>query len=181
MFEPCKIKKEDLNFFIQRVGDNLSIIEQEVKKIKIYKGNDLNITRDDIINLTSKNIDTDIFNLIENIITSNKEKAIESYHEMLRHGEEAIMILIMLANQFRMIYQVKRLYQMGYSEKDISKELKVHWYPVRKALGKMREFDEKKLINYIYKLSELDIFSFRIIYIRSIKKNRINGSFKLYI
>lgn len=157
MFEPYKIKKDDLNFFIQRVGDNLSILEQEVLKIKLYKDKDLNIVRDDIMELTSKNVDTDIFNLIENIIISNKEKAIESYHEMLKHGEEAIMILIMLANQFRMIYQVKKLYQMGYSEKDISKELKVHWYPVRKALGRMKDFDEKKLIDYLYKLSDLDM------------------------
>lgn len=157
MFNPYKIEKQDLQFFIQRVGENLSILEQEVLKIKLYKDQDMLITKDDIINLTSKNIDTDIFNLIENIVTSSKEAAIESYHEMLRLGEEPIMILVMLANQFRMIYQVKRLYKFGYSEKDISKELKIHWYPVRKALGRMQEFDDKKLLNYLYRLSELDI------------------------
>ena len=45
----------------------------------------------------------------------------------------------------------------GYSEKDISKELKVHWYPVRKALSKMQTFDDKKLLHYLYQLSNLDI------------------------
>lgn len=157
MLKPYQIEKKDLLFFLERVGDNLSILEQEVNKIKLYKDNDFIITREDIINLTSKNIDTDIFNLIENIITSNKKAAIESYHEMLKLGEEPIMILIMLANQFRMIYQVKQLYKKGYSEKDISKELKVHWYPVRKALSKMQSFDEKKLLHYLYQLSNLDI------------------------
>lgn len=157
MFSPYHIDKNDLLFFIQRVGENLSILEQEVSKIKLYKDKDLKITKEDIILLTSKNIDTDIFNLIENIIVSNKEKALESYHEMLRMGEEPIMILVMLANQFRMIYQVKSLYKFGYSEKDISKELNVHWYPVRKAIAKMNQFDLKKLLHYLYRLSELDI------------------------
>lgn len=156
LFTPYQIEKSDLMFFIGRVGENLSILEQEANKIKLYKDQDMHITREDIINLTSKNIDTDIFNLIENIIISNKQAAIESYHEMLKLGEEPIMILIMLANQFRMIYQVKKLYQKGYSEKDISKELKVHWYPVRKALGKMQNYDEKKLLHYLYQLSILD-------------------------
>lgn len=157
MFKPYNIEKKDIEFFIQRVGENLSILEQEIEKIKLYKNEEFNITKDDIIKLTSKNIDTDIFNLIENIILSNKEKAIESYHEMLKLGEEPIMILVMLANQFRMIYQVKVLYKKGYSEKDISKELNVHWYSVRKAIGKMNNFNLNKLLYYIYRLSELDI------------------------
>ncbi len=157
LFESYNISKDDLNFFINRVGDNLSILEQEAEKIKLYKLEDKNITKEDIILLTSKNIDTDIFNLIENIVTSNKGKAIESYHEMLKLGEEPIMIIIMLANQFRMIYQVKKLYQRGYSEKDISSILKVHWYPVRKTLGKMHNYDDNKLLNYLNQLADLDI------------------------
>jgi DNA polymerase-3 subunit delta len=157
LFKPYTISKEDLSFFINRVGENLSILEQEVNKMKIYKDQDMTITKEDILLLTSKNIDVDIFNLIDNIITSNKEKAIESYHEMLKLGEEPIMIVIMLANQFRMIYQVKKLYQKGYSEKDISSILKVHWYPVRKTLGKMQNYQEDKLLHYLKELANLDI------------------------
>lgn len=157
LFESYNISKDDLNFFINRVGDNLSILEQEIEKIKLYKLDDKNITREDILLLTSKNIDTDIFNLIDNIVTSNKGKAIESYHEMLKLGEEPIMILIMLANQFRMIYQVKKLYQRGYSEKDISSILKVHWYPVRKTLGKMQNYTDDKLLYYLDQLADLDV------------------------
>lgn len=156
LIKPYQIKKEDLLYFIQRVGDNLSILESEIEKIKLYKGENMNITRDDIISLTSQNIDTDIFNLIDNILSLNKKKAIESYHEMVTLGEEPIMILIMLANQFRMLYQVKKLYRKGYTEKDISKELKVHWYPVRKSLGRIQNYAEEKLLHYLYRLSELD-------------------------
>ena len=156
-FKPYNIDKSLIELFILRVGDNLTLLNNEIEKIKIYKDKDLNITKEDILSLTSKNIDTDIFNLIDNILCSNKDAAIESYHEMLKLGEEPVMILIMLANQFRMIYQVKKLYKMGHSEKNISSILKVHWYPVRKTIGRMNNYDEKKLLEYLYKLSELDI------------------------
>ena len=156
-FKPYNIDKKLADLFVSRVGDNLSILNNEIEKIKLYKDTDLNITQNDITELTSKNIDTDIFNLIDNILSSNKEAAILSYHEMLKLGDEPIMILIMLANQFRLTYQVKKLYRMGYSEKNISSMLKVHWYPVRKTIGRMNNYDEGKLLNLLYQLSELDI------------------------
>ena len=123
----------------------------------MYKDKDKEITKEDLLLLTSQNIDTDLFNLIDAILMKNKKTALESYHEMMKLGEEPIMILVLLANQFRMIYQVKKLYQMGYSEKDISSELKVHWYPVRKTLGRMRDYEEKELLSYLKKLADLDI------------------------
>jgi DNA polymerase-3 subunit delta len=170
LFGDYKISKEDLHFFIERTGNNLEIIESEVSKIKLYKDNDKVITHSDILSLTSKNIDTDIFNLIDAIINKDKSKAIESYNEMIKLGEEPIMILVMLANQFRMIYQVKRLYQMGYSEKDISSELKVHWYPVKKAILKMNNYQYDILLDYLKKLAELDI---------AIKKGEIDKNLAL--
>ena len=56
LFGEYNISNEDLRLFQNRVGDNLLIIEQEIKKIKTYKDKDLNITKDDIINLTNKNV-----------------------------------------------------------------------------------------------------------------------------
>lgn len=157
LFKPFSISRENAIYLTERVGENLSILEMEIDKIKLYKGETSEITKNDIIALTSKNIDTDIFNLIDNILSGKKKEAIESYHEMIQLGNEPIMILIMLANQFRMLYQVKKLFGKGYTEKDISRELKVHWYPVRKAMSKMQNYDDKKLIHYLYQLSELDI------------------------
>ncbi len=157
MLDDYTMDKETLSFFLHRVGKDLSLLEQEIKKIKLYKAEEKEITKEDISNLTSQNLNTDIFNLIDAIILKRKQEAITCYHEMLKLGEEPIMILVLLANQFRMIYQVKKLYQMGYSEKDISSKLKVHWYPVRKTLGRMQEYKEEQLLEYIYQLASLDV------------------------
>lgn len=133
MFNPYKINHSLIEFLIDRVGNDLYILNQEIKKIKTYKDEDLFITEDDILVLTHKNINTDIFYLIDNIVSNNKEKALESYYEMLKLGEEPIKIIVMVANQFRLIYQVKELYKKGYREYDIMDILEQKQYSIRKS------------------------------------------------
>lgn len=156
-FEPCNISKKNIMLLKERVGENLNLLHQEISKIKLYKDDDLEINEKDIIDLTSKNIDTDIFNLIENIVMKKKSSAIESYKEMLRMGEEPIKIIVMLANQFRLIYQSRNLYKKGYSEKDISSMLNIHPYRIKLALTKGSMFQDDILILYLERLAELDI------------------------
>lgn len=155
MLSNYEVSNDNINLLIKRVGNNLSIIEQECNKIKTFKDDKI-ITSDDIINLTSKNIDTDLFHLIDNIVLKNKEEAIISYHEMIHLGEEPLMILINLANQFRIIYQVKQLSKQGYSEMKIADYLEIHSYRVKKAFEKRHQFSDKQLLNYLNDLADLD-------------------------
>lgn len=156
MFDDYNISFTNINLLIDRVGDNLEIIAQEIDKIKSYKNEDKNITQEDIINLTTKNIDIDIFSFIDMIINKNKEKALETYDEMIKNGEEPIKILVILANQFRIMYQAKELYKQGYSGNDIATSLGIHPYRIKLALEKVRLYDSKKLLDYISKLADLD-------------------------
>lgn len=156
IFGEYKIDNNVIRFFIDRCGSNLDILSQEVNKIKTYKDSDLVITKDDIINLTTKNIDIDIFGFVDTIVNKNKEKALEIYNEMLINGEEPIKILVILANQFRIIYQAKELYKRGYSGNDIAKEIGIHPYRIKLALEKAVNYDSKTLLNYLSKLADLD-------------------------
>lgn len=155
MIKPYNI--DHVNLLIDRVGSNLNILEQEITKLKIYKDDDINITDQDVVDVTTKTIDVDIFNLIENIICNNKEKALESYNEMLKLNEEPIKIIIMLANQFRLMYQAKQLLKKGFSEKDIATNLEIHPYRVKLALEKSRNIKDETLLEYLNELSDLDL------------------------
>lgn len=156
MFDDYNINFSEINLLIDRVGNNLEILSQEINKIKSYKDSDKNITKGDIINLTSKNIDIDIFAFIDTLINKDKEKAIETYYEMLKNGEEPIKILVILANQFRIMYQAKELYKQGYSGNDISSSLGIHPYRIKLALEKVRNYDSNTLLNFLSKLADLD-------------------------
>ena len=150
------ITSSNINLLIDRVGTNSLILENEVNKIKLYK-DDKTITKEDILNLTTKRPEIDIFKLIDDIVMKNKDEALEIYNEMLKVNEEPLKIVILLAGQFRLMYQAKELAKKGYSEKNISELLKVHPYRVKLALQKGKKYKAETLLNYLNTLADIDI------------------------
>ena len=148
MFEGYKISYNDLVYFVSRVGNNIQMLESEANKLKCYCYDTKTISYDDILNITTNNIDLDIFNLVENITLKKKKEALEIYYAMLKNGEEPLKILVLLANQFRIVYQTKNLYLKGYSESDIASTLKVHPYRIKLALEKGRTLNNTNLLKY---------------------------------
>ena len=157
LLKDYNIDYKTIKLFLDRVGNNPLIIQSEINKIKIYKGNDKNITDEDILNLTTKLIEIDIFKLIDYIVRKDKEKALELYYEMLKMNEEPIKIIVLLANQFRIMYQSKELLKKGYSEKDIASILKIHPYRVKLAIQNSRNYSSEALLKYLNNLADIDI------------------------
>ena len=124
LLEDYKMNTEAMNKFITLVGNDAYNISNELDKLKLYKGENKNIGIDDIKNITTKNVDIDLFKLMDAIMDNNKEEAIENYHNMLLYGTEPIQIIIAIANKYRLMYQVKTLSRLGYTEGDIAKELR---------------------------------------------------------
>lgn len=157
LLKDYKIDYNSINTLIDRVGSNPLIIQNEINKIKIYKGENKNITEEDILNLTTKIIEIDIFKLIDYIVKGNKEKALEMYYEMLKMNEEPLKIIIMLANQFRIMYQAKELLKKGYTEKDIAGILKIHPYRVKLAIQNSRLYKSNVLLKKLDELADIDM------------------------
>lgn len=156
LFHGYQISRDDLNLFQKKVGNHLELLEQEAEKLKMASFQEKIITTELIQDITIQTIDLDIFGLIEAIVLKQKEKAMMMLDEMIKRGEEPLMILIMLANQFRIIYQAKELYQKGYTEKNIASMLSIHPFRIKKALEKGRIFSSEILLSYIKQLAELD-------------------------
>lgn len=145
-----------INELTSIVGDNLSILAKETEKLMMYKYDEKVITKKDVIDIASKNIDIDIFAFIDHIINHNMDKALEMYHDLLLINEEPIKIIVILANQFRLMYQVKEMTIKGYTESDIASALAIHPYRVKLAKEKARAYDNAKLLSYLNALADLD-------------------------
>ncbi len=156
LLKDYKINYQNLKLLLDRVGNNPLIIQNEIEKLKLYKDNK-EISEEDIINVTTKTVDINIFKLIDSIVKKEKDTAIEIYHEMLKVNEEPIKIIIMLANQFRIMYQSKELLKKGYSEKDIASTLQIHPYRVKLAIQNSKAYDSKSLLKFLSDLADIDI------------------------
>lgn len=157
LFAPYQITNKDINLLVKRVGTNLGILKQEIEKIKVYKNKDYNVSHEDIIHLTTEYIEPDIFEFVNSIVKRDKVQALKIYNEMLLQKEEPIKIIIILANQFRLLYQVKELLKIGHSESEIASILESHPYPVKLAREKSREYNDKELLSYLEQLADLDM------------------------
>ena len=147
------IENSAKELFKEKLGDNLFIITNELDKLFLYK-NDNKILKEDVALCTSTMINSDIFDLINAIINADLNKALKVYDDLLLINEEEIKLIITLANQFRLIYQVKSMFKMGYSESNIATKLGVH--PYRIKLANDVNIVENECLNYLKKLSVLD-------------------------
>ena len=157
MFDDYKISDTSINLLINRVGNSLELIYQEVEKLKIYKIDDKTITNKDIEDVVIENINIDIFKFVDDIINKNKKDAIKTYKELLKLNEEPIKIIALLASKFRLMYQASILAKKGYTEDSISEILKVHKYPVHLAILSGYKYNSEILFKYLNDLANLDI------------------------
>lgn len=148
------ISLKDANYFVDIASRNVDILINEVEKMILYKNDDKKITIDDINNITSRMLNDNVFDLTNAIMVKNYKKMFDCYNDLMTIGEDPIKLIILLANQFRLIYQCKILQSSYLSQDQISKRLGVHPYRVKLSLE--ADFTVNELKEYLLKLHELD-------------------------
>ena len=147
---------EDNKYFLDKVGKNLNNIKNELDKLLIYKMDDKNITNSDIDKILIKVLESEIFILTDAIIARDIPKSLELLKEFLNNNYEEMQIIMLLASQFRFLFQVKRLLNKNKSENEIAKILEVNPYRVKFTKKKLYNYSEKLLLSYIKKLAKID-------------------------
>ena len=152
-----KINNGDVVYFINRVGNNINNVTNELDKVMLYKNNDKIINRNDIDLLTVENIDDSIYDLVNCILKNDNEKAIKLYNNFIDNGMDVNQIVAIIAAQIRLLYQVKRLYNSGKSNDEIAKILEFKSvYRVKYLLSDSYYYSESDLVKYLSKLADID-------------------------
>lgn len=150
-----KFSNSDIAYFLTCMNEDIDRINNELDKLMMLKNEDKEITKNDIDLIVIKKIDDNIFDLIEAIIKKDKKRSLEIYNGIVNYGEEVFKIMISLANQVRLLLQVKILE----NENDLDIAEKLHLknpkqlYFIRK---KMAGYTKKELTDYLLKLSIMD-------------------------
>lgn len=152
-----KINNGDVVYFINRVGNNINNVTNELDKLMLYKINDKIINRNDIDLLMVENIDDSIYDLVNCILKNDNEKAIKLYNNFIDNGMDVNQIVAIIAAQIRLLYQVKRLYNSGKSNDEIAKILEFKSvYRVKYLLSDSYYYSESDLVKYLSKLADID-------------------------
>jgi len=147
----------DITYFINRVGNNIDNITNELDKLMLYKLDNKVITKDDISLLVEESIDNPIYDLVNFILKNDNNKALKLYYKFISDGMDAIGLIPIIASQIRLLFQVKRLYNSGKSNDEIAKILEFKSvYRVKYLLSDSYYYSEDDLIKYLSKLADID-------------------------
>ena len=150
------ISSKNASFLINMVDKGMESINNELQKLISVKNKGEEITKLDIISICTKSLELKVFDMIDAIIDSNVEKALDIFNNLILFKESPIMVLSLLARQFRLILQCKMLNSKKYNKYDIAKELGITNFLVNICLSKNHKFDEKQLIEALRDCFETD-------------------------
>lgn len=104
-----KVQISDVNakYFIECCGTSLQDIINELRKLIEYVGENGEIQKQDIDVLTTKQIDSVIFDLTNSLGKKDIKKAMEVFYNLIYQKEPVQKILITLYNHFKKLYIVK--------------------------------------------------------------------------
>ena len=149
-----KISTLDASYFIDKVGNNIDIILNEIEKMTIYKDEKKEITKEDIDKLSSRAFKDNIFELIEAVTNKDRSKIFDLYNDLILQKEDEIKIIVMLANKFRLILQTKIGLSLGDNQYQIAKKLSSHPYPI--LLASKSNLTQDQLKQYLKDLSDIN-------------------------
>lgn len=141
---------------VNMAGDNLLTLSTEIGKMATYLGGDGEINADVIEELVPRTPEMDVFRLTDAYIAGNISSTVSIYHDLLRNGEEPIMLTSLIAGQIRLMIHVQSLRRKGYQQHQIAKTLHVHPYRVKLMLENRKIPDENRLLMILSKLAEID-------------------------
>ena len=92
------------NYFIEIAGTSMQELINEIRKLIEYAGEGGTITKDDVYNLTTKQIEGIIFDLTDNLGAKKTDKAIAVLDNLVYMKEPLQKILVTLYNHFKKLY-----------------------------------------------------------------------------
>ncbi len=155
--ENKKITKENMNYLLEKLGDDMENIVSELDKLISYTmGRDV-IDTDDIDAVCISEITGKIFEMVDAIGSKNQKKALDLYYDLIAVREAPMKILYMLTRQFNIMLQVKEMAQKGKSAGEMAKNMGMQSFIINKTLSQCKNFKLSAIrnaVNYCLKMEE---------------------------
>ena len=105
----CKMYKVNLDdsvaqYFLEIAGTSMQDLINEIRKLIEYTGENGTITKDAINNLTTKQVESIIFDLTDSLGLKKTDEAIEILDNLIYNKEPVAKILVTLYNHFKKVY-----------------------------------------------------------------------------
>jgi DNA polymerase-3 subunit delta len=151
------ISERAVDLMVRLVGSDLWTMANEIDKLALYTG-DRQIEEADVKAVVSNVQEANVFSMVDAIIESRVALAQELLQQLFKQGMAPTQVLVMLARQVRIIFQVKDMREGGRTRGDIQSRLGLTSdFVLRKAWEQADKYSLSRLKEVYQKLLEADI------------------------
>ncbi|HZK34002.1 MAG TPA: DNA polymerase III subunit delta [Bacillota bacterium] len=165
-----QISPQDLDLFLDRAGNVLERISNEIKKLVAYTAENPVITKEIINKMVTPEPEYTVFELMDSIAGRKNEQALMLLDVLLENGQNIMGIIALLSKQLRNMLMCKEYTSKGLTASYIVDRLsiidrkRVHPFVVKKSTAQAHKFTNNQLSLALRGCAELD---------HNIKKGRI--------
>lgn len=143
--ENMNITERDLELFLDKTGSDMANIRGELEKLLCYcMGKDV-ITAQDIEAVCTRQVSSQIFDMINAVADKNQKMAMTLYYDLLTLKEPPMRILFLITRQFNLLLQVKELKNKGLDANSIGEKVGLAGFIARKYVAQAAKFKENDL------------------------------------
>lgn len=138
------------------VGFQVAQLVSEIHKLSLFVGEGGEIARDDVDQLATRSLESNVFDLVDHVMRGRLEKALFLLEDLYKQKEEPIRLLALVMRQVRLLLQTQLLQEQGYAQKQIASRLKLHPYAVKIASEQGKRFEGSQLKKALIWCSDMD-------------------------
>lgn len=143
--ENKNITERDLNLFLDKTGSDMENIRGELEKLLCYCLERDVVTAQDIEAVCTKQVTSQIFDMINAVAERRQKAAMELYYDLLTLKEPPMRILFLITRQFNLLLQVKELKNKGLDANAIGEKVGLAGFIARKYVAQASKFKEADL------------------------------------
>jgi DNA polymerase III subunit delta len=152
-----QISSENVKTLIEIVGEDKSLLEMQLQKMKSFLNDRKEITAEEIKILSSKTKEYTIFDLMNSLGKGQKKNSLKVIYNLLDTGKDLIFIISMLTKYFSVISQSLEMKQRRLNDFDAAQEIGVSKYYYINCKNALFFNDERKLSKAFAALFKTDL------------------------
>lgn len=153
--EGYKIDPTAVVELIERTNSDIMHINNELEKLKLYQ-TDKNITYNTVRLLVSRNLEDNIFNLLNAFVANDKKTLFAIYEDFMALNEDEMRIISAITNKIEEILYTKVLVNQRASKDEIAAYFKVKPGRAYYMMEASRKISEASLKSLIERITDLD-------------------------
>ena len=146
-----------LRHLVGLIGNNVRRLTNEIEKLSVAALPDKLITFELVESLVPDSRELSNFDLTDSLLSKNKPRALQILKKILDDGAEPLMLLGLIASNFRRLFMSKELMRQGVERREVARIMKLPYSKQEDFLAVARRIETEKLTSIMRRIAKADV------------------------